>query len=66
MPKMKLLNFFQYVYLIFAILFIIDGIANLKTDGNRAIISFVFAALAIFMFFFRRRFKKKYENRKDS
>lgn len=63
---MKLLNFFQYVYLIFAILFIVDGFSNLGTDGNRAIISFVFAGLAIFMFFFRRRFKKKFENRKDS
>ncbi|TXD83500.1 hypothetical protein ESY86_09255 [Subsaximicrobium wynnwilliamsii] len=63
---MKLLNFFQYVYLIFAILFIVDGFYSLGSDGSRAIISFIFAGLAIFMFFFRRRFKKKFENRKDS
>ncbi|MDG5490190.1 hypothetical protein [Psychroserpens sp. SPM9] len=63
---MKLLQFFQYVYLFFAVIFIYDGISNLGQDGNRAIISFVFAALAIFMFFFRRKFRNKFGNRNDS
>ena len=63
---MKLLQFFQYIYLFFAVLFIYDGFSNLGEDVSRAIISFVFAALAIFMFFFRKRFRKKFDNRNDS
>ena len=60
---MKLLQFFQYIYLFFAVIFVYDGFANLGEDGNRAIISFVFAALALFMFFFRKKFRKKFDNR---
>lgn len=63
---MKVLQFFQYAYVFFAALFIWDGFSNLGTDTNRAIISFIFAALAIFMFFFRRKFRKKFENRDKS
>ncbi|SDB65987.1 hypothetical protein SAMN03097699_3175 [Flavobacteriaceae bacterium MAR_2010_188] len=60
---MKLLQFFQYAYLIFAVLFIYDGIANFN-EGNRAWISFALAALAIFMFFFRKRYREKFEARR--
>lgn len=63
---MKLLNFFQYVYLGFAIFFIYKGFDDLGADDSKSIFYFVFAVLAIFMFFFRRRFNKKFENRKDS
>ncbi|MCD2257699.1 hypothetical protein [Psychroserpens luteolus] len=63
---MKILQFFQYVYLFFAALFIYDGFENLGEDGNRSIISFVFAGLAIFMFFFRKKFRKKFDNRNGS
>lgn len=60
---MKLLQFFQYVYLFFAVLFIYDALTNIGKDNSRVIISLVFAALAIFMFFFRKRFRKKFEDR---
>nr|WP_321232005.1 hypothetical protein [uncultured Psychroserpens sp.] len=60
---MKLLQFFQYIYLFFAVLFIYDAVSNIGVDSSRVIISFVFAALAIFMFFFRKKFRKKFENR---
>nr|WP_026754983.1 hypothetical protein [Sediminibacter sp. Hel_I_10] len=63
---MKILQFFQYVYLFFAALFIYDGISYIGSDSSRVIISFVFAGLAIFMFFFRKKFRKKFDNRKDS
>jgi len=62
---MKILQFFQYVYLFFAVIFIYDGIKNLDEDGNRAIISFVFAALAIFMYFFRKKFRNKFDNKNN-
>lgn len=60
---MKLLKFFQYAYIIFAALFLWDAITNWSVDRNRAYMSLLFAALAIFMFFFRKRFRKKIEER---
>ncbi|MFK7783362.1 MAG: hypothetical protein AB8B90_13505 [Psychroserpens sp.] len=60
---MKLLQFFQYVYLFFAVLFMYDGIVSWNDGSNRSIISFVFAALSIFMFFFRKRFRKKFDDK---
>ncbi|MBO6605833.1 hypothetical protein [Psychroserpens sp.] len=60
---MKVLQIFQYVYLFFAVIFIYDAISNIGVDTNRMIISFVFAGLGIFMFFFRKRFRKKFEDR---
>ncbi|WP_425076838.1 hypothetical protein [Psychroserpens sp. S379A] len=62
---MKLLQFFQYVYLFFAVLFIYDGFASLNDGTNRSIISFVFAGLSIFMFFFRKRFRKKFDDKNN-
>lgn len=59
---MKLLQFFQYVYLFFAVMFIYDAFSNWG-DGNRPFISLLLAALAIFMFFFRRNFRKKFDDR---
>lgn len=60
---MKLQKFFQYAYLVFAILFIYEAIVNWNSDRNRAYMMLVVAALAVFMFFFRMRFAKKMEER---
>jgi hypothetical protein len=60
---MKILQFFQYAYIIFAALFLWDAISNWSVDRNRAYMSLLFTALAIFMFFFRKRFRKKFEDR---
>ncbi|MFY0714491.1 hypothetical protein J1D01_12500 [Seonamhaeicola sp. NFXS20] len=60
---MKYLSIFQYVYLVFAALFLYDGISKWGNGTNGAYISLGFAALAIFMFFFRRKFSKKFQNR---
>lgn len=55
---MKVLGIFQYAYLIFAVLFLYDAI----TSPERVVMSSLLAALAIFMFFFRKRFRKKFED----
>ncbi|MFC0603003.1 hypothetical protein [Winogradskyella pulchriflava] len=60
---MKILKFFQYAYLIFAALFLWDAVTNWSVDRNRAYMSLLFVVLAIFMFFFRKRFAKKFEDR---
>ena len=61
---MKLAKFFQYAYLIFAVLFLYDAIVN--WGDNRVYMSLLLAALAVFMFFFRRKFRKKYEDKNNS
>jgi hypothetical protein len=63
---MMLAKFFQYAYLIFAVLFIYDGISKWNNGTNGAYISLGLAALAIFMYFFRQKFRKKYENKDKS
>lgn len=61
---MNYLKFTQYIYLVFAAYFIYDGVTKLNepTTGN-AWLSFIIAALAIFMYFFRRKFSKKFDDR---
>ncbi len=60
---MKYSKIFQYAYLGFAGLFIYDAIAKYTSTGEIAYPSILLAALAIFMFFFRRKFSKKFEKK---
>jgi positive regulator of sigma E activity len=59
---MNYLKFTQYVYLIAG--FVFFGIAiNDWRNGEDPWVFFAFGAVAIFMFFFRRRFARKFEDR---
>ena len=58
---MNYLKFTQYVYLVFAAYFIYDGISKWGQE-DKPWLNFIIAALALFMFFFRRRFAKKFED----
>ncbi|RZJ72631.1 MAG: hypothetical protein EOO45_10760 [Flavobacterium sp.] len=49
-----------YVFLLFAALFIVEGIVRLN-EGENAVISFLIAGAGVFMFFFRRKFYKKFD-----
>lgn len=60
---MKLLQFLQYAYLIFAILFLYDAISKWGHEGENPYLSLGLAALAVFMFFFRKKFRKRFEDR---
>lgn len=60
----KIAKFIPYLYLAFAILFITTAIYEFNTDRNRAYLMFAVSGLALFMFFFKRRFNRKFENRK--
>jgi len=62
---MKFLKIFQYAYIIFAVLFLYDAISNWSVDRNRSYMSLLFLALAVFMFFFRKKFRKKFEDRQN-
>lgn len=60
---MRYAKFFKYVYLVFGVLFIYDAISKYAANGEIAYPSILLGATAIFMFFFRRKFMKKFENR---
>ncbi|MBT8304667.1 MAG: hypothetical protein KJP09_09375 [Bacteroidia bacterium] len=60
---MKFLKIFQYAYLVFAVLFLYDAISNWAIDRNRSYMSLVFFGLAVFMFFFRKKYRKKFDDR---
>lgn len=63
---MKYSKIFQYAYLVFAALFTYDAIAKYINADEIAYPSILLAALAVFMFFFRSRFSKKFENKGNS
>lgn len=60
---MKLLKVLQYAYLFFFALFIYDAISNWDIDRSRSYMSLFFAALAMFMYFFRQKFRKRFEDK---
>ena len=63
---MKYSKIFQYAYLVFAALFTFDAVTKYINAGEISYPSILLAALAIFMFFFRSRFSKKFENKDNS
>jgi hypothetical protein len=63
---MKYSKIFQYAYLVFAILFIYDAVSKYLKDGEIVYTSILLAGLAIFMYFFRDKFRKKYEKKDNS
>lgn len=61
---MNYLKYTQYVYLVFGAYFIYDGLTKLSNpETETPWLSFMIAGLAIFMFFFRRKFAKKFDDR---
>ena len=63
---MKYSKIFQYAYLVFAALFIYDAISKYISKGEIVYPSILLAALAIFMYFFRQKFRKKYDNKDNA
>ena len=60
---MKILKIFQYAYIVLAVLFLWDAISKWSEDRNGAYMSLFFTAFVTFVFFFRKRFNKKFEDR---
>ncbi|WP_417290361.1 hypothetical protein [Corallibacter sp.] len=60
---MKLFKFFQYAYLIFGVVFAFDAVNRYIQTETIAYTSILLAATAIFMFFFRRKFNKRFDNK---
>lgn len=60
----KIAIIFEYFYLLIAIFFTYEAINNWNSEDNSKSYMFLFfVVIAIFMFFFRRSFRKKVEKR---
>jgi len=58
---MKIFKLFQYAYLVFGVLFLYDAFTS--WGESKAYASLLLGTAAIFMFFFRKKFNKKFEKR---
>lgn len=61
---MRFSKFFEFAYLAVAAFFTFETINAWNVDRGRAYLYLFFVVIAVFMFFFRRHFRKKYQNRK--
>lgn len=59
----KFFKYFEFAYIVFAVIFIITGFYELGKNPNQAYLLFGMAVVAIFMFFFKRRFRRRFEER---
>jgi len=57
----KYYKFFEIAYLVIAIVFLVETILNWNGERQKAYIFLAFSALAVFMYFFRKKFRKKFE-----
>lgn len=62
----KLYLIFEYAYIAMAVFSLYLVYSNWETDQGRAYIFLMFAVVAIFMFFFKRKFRKNVEKRNQN
>ncbi|MFD2552687.1 hypothetical protein ACFSQP_12775 [Bizionia sediminis] len=60
---MKLFKFFQYAYLFFAVLFVYIAAQKYMETEMIDYVSLLLAGTAVFMFFFRKKFNKRFEDK---
>jgi len=58
----KYFKFFEFAYLVIAIIFIVETVLNWNLNRQKSYIYLAFSLLAVFMYFFRKKYRKKYEN----
>lgn len=59
----KYFKYFEYAYLVIAAFFLFETIRIWNTERSRAYLFLFFVVISIFMFFFKRRFRRKFEER---
>ena len=57
----KYFKFFEIAYLVIAVVFIVETVLRWNSEPNKAYIFLAFAVLAIFMYFFRKKYRKRFE-----
>lgn len=58
----KYFKFFEIAYLVIAVVFIVETVLRWDSEPEKAYIFLAFGLLAIFMYFFRKKYRKKFEN----
>ena len=59
----KLWKIFEYGYLVIAVVFLVETVLNWNVDRNHAYLLLLFAVVSIFMYFFKKRFRTKIQDR---
>ncbi len=64
---MKIFRFFEFAYLAVMLFFLYQAYEEWGAEGGRSILYLCFAAVAVFMYFFKRNFRKRFDaNNKDN
>lgn len=63
---MKYLKYTPYIYLLASVFFVYKAIEVWSSETDDHFLFLGIAALSVFMFFFRRKFAKKFEARNNS
>ena len=58
----KYFKFFEIAYLVIAIVFAVETVLRWNSDRPKAYIFLFFSVLAVFMYFFRKKYRKRFEN----
>ncbi len=58
----KYYKFFEIVYLIMSVYFFVETYLKWNTNRQQSYLYFLFALIAIFMYFFRKKHRKNYED----
>ena len=59
-------RFFEVAYLVIGVISILEVVKNWEVNRNRSYLFLVFALVSVFMFFFRRHYRQKFEQRKKN
>jgi hypothetical protein len=59
------MKYTPYIYLLFACYFLFEGITKWNNPEETPILLLLMGGLGIFMFFFRKKFAKRIEDRKN-
>ncbi|WP_459211569.1 hypothetical protein [Aquimarina rhabdastrellae] len=63
---MKIFKFFEYAYLVAVVFFLYQAYVEYGQEGGKSVLFLIFAGVALFMFFFKRKFRKKFtQNRNE-
>jgi FtsH-binding integral membrane protein len=61
----KIWKFFQYGYLLIAVICLIEGVLKINSDTNKAILLIIASIFITLVFFFKRHFRKKVNRRNN-
>ena len=63
---MKIYRFFEYAYLAIVFFFLYKAYAEWGIEDSRSILYICFAVVAVFMYFFKRKFRNKLDSDKKN